>query len=96
MSVAMIVRMQAAEGQAGALKALLVQGRDASRNAEGCESFEIYQSQDARIQFVLVQRWSSTEAHQSNFDANIKGSGHLAKISQLLAKPIERGVFNVV
>ena len=96
MSVAMIVRMQAAEGKAGALKALLVQGRELSRNAEGCESFELYQAKEARSQFVIVQRWSSNEAHQANFETNVKGSGQLAKISQLLAKPIERGVFNLV
>ena len=96
MSVAVIVRMQAAEGQAGALKALLEQGRDFSRKAEGCESFELYQAKEARSQFVMVQRWSSDEAHQANFETNVKGSGHLAKISQLLAKPIERGVFKLV
>ena len=96
MSVTIIVRFQAAEGKATALKELLQQGRDFSRKAEGCESFEVYQAKEARSQFVLVQSWSSDEAHTANFESNVKGSGHLAKISQLLAKPIERALFNVV
>ena len=96
MSVTIIVRFHAAEGRAKALKELLQQGRDFSRESEGCEAFELYQAKEARQSFVMVQRWSSDEAHTANFETKVKGSGHLAKISQLLDKPIERAVFNQV
>ena len=96
MSVTIIVRFHAADGKAKALKELLQQGRDASRESEGCEAFDLYQGKETRQQFVIVQRWSSDAAHMANFDSKIKGSGHLAKISQLLAKPIERAVFNLI
>ncbi len=96
MSVTIIVRFHAADGKAKALKELLLKGRDASRESEGCEAFELYQGKETRQLFVIVQRWSSDEAHMANFESKIKGSGHLAKLSQLLAKPIERAVFNQI
>jgi quinol monooxygenase YgiN len=89
MSVMVIVNFQAAEGKVEALRVLLQQGRDFSLKAKGCEVFDLYQGQDAPHQFVMVQRWTSAEAHDANFEKNVKASGHLDKILPLTAKPIE-------
>ena len=96
MSVMMIVNFQAAEGNAEALRSLLQQGRDISIKAEGCEAFDLYQAQADQNRFVMVQRWVSDQAHHANFEQNIKGSGHLAKIMPLLAKPIDGNLFHAV
>ena len=96
MSVTMIVQFQAADGKAEPLRALLQQGRDFSLKAEGCEAFDLYQRQDDLHQFVMVQRWTSAEAHDANFGKNVKGSGHLDKILPLTAKPIESSLFQAV
>ena len=96
MSVTIIVKFQAGEGKAESLQALLQQGRDFSLKAEGCEAFDLYQQKDDPHQFVMVQRWTSAEAHEANFGKNVKASGHLNKILPLTAKPIESASFKSV
>jgi quinol monooxygenase YgiN len=96
MSVTMIVNFQAAEGNAEPLLALLQQGRDMSAQAEGCEAFEVFQGEDDPNRFVMVERWTSVEAHHANFVATIRGSGHLAKIAPLLSTPIKGGPHRAV
>lgn len=96
MSITMIVNFQAAEGKADALLPLLRQGRDFSLKAEGCEAFSLYQDQDDPNTFVMVERWTSDEAHHTHFQTNVKGSGHLDKILPLLARPIDSRVLQLV
>ena len=88
MSVTVIVKFRAAEGNAEALLALLHQGRDFSLRAEGCEAFDLYQGQDDPHRFAIVERWTSLEAHHANVEQNVKASGHLGKILPLLGEPI--------
>jgi len=96
MSIMMIVNFQAAEGNAEALRSLLQLGRELSLTAEGCEAFDLCQAQSDQHRFVIVQRWASEQAHHASFEKNIKGSGHLAKILPLLAKPIDGNLFHPV
>jgi quinol monooxygenase YgiN len=96
MSVSVIVRFHAAEGKAELLRALLQEGRDFSLRAEGCEAFDVYQNHDAPNKLVMVEHWTSLEAHDANFDKNVKGSGHLSKIVPLLVEPIQSGVYSAV
>ena len=96
MSVTMIVNLQAAEGNAEPLRALLQRARDMSANAEGCEAFEVFQGEGDPNRFVMVERWTSIEAHQANFIANIRGSGHMARIAPLLSAPISGGPHRTV
>ena len=91
-----IVNFEAAEGRAEALLPLLQQGQAFSRNAEGCESFELYRRQDDPRKFVLLERWTSLEAHHANMQRNIVGTGHLAKLLPLLNAPIDNGVIRPV
>ena len=92
MSETVVISFRAADGNADALLQLLQHGRDMSVKAAGCESFELWQSQDQPNRFVMVERWRKIEDHHANFAKNIKGSGQLEKIAALLAEPIHGGV----
>ena len=96
MSVTIVVNFQAAEGNAANLAALLQQGRDFSRKADGCESFEVYQRQDDPNKFMFLEQWTSLDAHHENVAKNVVGSGHLAKITALLTEPPDNGVVKAV
>lgn len=88
MSETFILDFHASAGNAGALLALLQEGRDFSLKADGCEAFDVYQRVDDSHHFVFVERWDSVAAHDANFATNVKGSGHLDKIIPLLSEPI--------
>ena len=47
---------------------LLAQAADGSRSEEGCERFEVYQSESDAQRFLLIERWRTKadwEAHRS-------------------------------
>ena len=96
MSVMVIANFQAAEGKGEGLLPLLQEGRDISRQAEGCEAFDLYQRQDDSHKFVFVERWTSLEAHHANMAHNIVATGHLDKLLPLLSAPIDNGVMRAV
>ena len=96
MSVMVVVNFQASEGNADALLPLLCEGRDISRRADGCESFELYQRGDDRHKFMFLERWSSLDAHHANMANNIVASGHLAQFMPLLIGPPDNGVIELV
>ena len=96
MSVTIVVNFQAAEGNAEQLLALLQQGRDFSRKAEGCESFEVFQRQDDPNKYMFLEQWVSLDAHHENVAKNVIASGHLAKITALLTEPPDNGVVQAV
>ena len=91
-SVNVVVNFQASEGNAERLLLLLREGRDLSKKAEGCESFDLFQRQDDPHKFMFLERWTSIEAHHANMAQNIVASGHLAKMLPLLAGPPDNGV----
>ena len=90
--VTVIVQFRAAAGRADELQALLEHGRDVSRAADGCESFELYRRGDDPDRFVFLERWTSIDAHHANMASNIVATGHLAKIQQVIDGPIDNGV----
>jgi quinol monooxygenase YgiN len=95
-SVDVVINFQASEGNAERLLPLLRIGRDLSRAAEGCESFELFQRQDDQHKFMFLERWTSIEAHHANMVQNIVASGHLAKLLPLLVGPPDNGVIERV
>lgn len=95
-SVTYVVNLQASEGNAEKLLSLLQQGRDFSRKAEGCESFEVFKRKDDPHKLMLLERWTSLEAHQENMAKNVVASGHFEKIQPLLAGPSDNGVIEAV
>ena len=96
MSVTIVVNFQASEGNAEELLALLQQGRDFSRKADGCESFDVFQRQDDPNKFMFLEQWNSLEAHHENVAKNVVASGHLDKIKALLTGPPDNGVVEAV
>ena len=87
MSVTAIYSLQAAEGKAEELVAMLQQGRDFSMTVEGCEGFEVFQGKDDPNMFVMTERWASVEDHQSHFESNVKASGLLERAEALMTEP---------
>jgi quinol monooxygenase YgiN len=96
MSVNVVINFQAAAGRAAELLPLLREGRDISRAAEGCESFELFQREDDEHKFMFVEQWQSIETHHQNMADNIVASGHLARILPLLVGPPDNGVIRRV
>ncbi len=96
MSVNLVVTFQASEGNAERLLPLLREGRDLSRQAEGCEVFDLFRRQDDPHKFMFIERWTSIEAHHANMAQNIVASGHLAKLLPLLVGPPDNGVIESV
>jgi quinol monooxygenase YgiN len=96
MSVDVVINFQASPGRAADLLPLLQEGRDISRTADGCESFELFQRQDDAHKFMFLERWTSIEAHHTNMAENILASGHLARILPLLVGPPDNGVISRV
>jgi quinol monooxygenase YgiN len=96
MSVDVVITFQASEGNAERLLALLREGRDFSRRAEGCEAFELFQRQDDPDKFMFMERWTSIEAHHANMAQNVVASGHLEKLMPLLVGPPDNGVIERV
>ena len=92
MSVNVVINFVAADGKAEDLLAVLREGRDISRAAEGCESFELFQRDDDPRKFMFLEQWASREAHHDNMAQNIVASGHLQKLLPLLEGPIDNGV----
>jgi quinol monooxygenase YgiN len=95
-SVNVVVNFQASNGNIEPLLALLREGRDLSRKAEGCEDFNLFQRQDDPHKFMFIERWTSIDAHHANMAENIVASGHLAKILPLLTGPPDNGVIESV
>jgi quinol monooxygenase YgiN len=87
MSVAVIYEFHAADGRARELLELLRQGRDFGRTVEGCEGFDVYQSNSDPHRFVMIESWISPEAHQSHFEKNVKATGVLDAAMALMARP---------
>ena len=96
MSVDVVINFQASEGNAERLLPLLREGRDISRAAEGCESFELFRRQDDPHKFMFIERWTSIDAHHANMAQNIVATGHLAKLLPLLVGPPDNGVIERV
>lgn len=64
-----------------AIKAVL----EASRQAEGCLVFDVYQQRDAPNAFVVYERWASEQAHQQHL-ATPYTAAFLAQLNGMLAQ----------
>lgn len=96
MSINVVINFQAAEGRAGELLPLLMEGRDISRAADGCESFDLFRREDDDHRFMFLEQWESIETHHENMANNIVASGHLGRILPLLVGPPDNGVITRV
>src|SRR6266536_1707749 len=83
MTVSRIGEVQAKEGLMEDLREFLLSIMPLIKSSEGCESVQLYQSQDDPSKFIMVEVWDSIESHQASVK-NIP-SEKLAEIRPLLA-----------
>jgi quinol monooxygenase YgiN len=88
-SFTLVYDFEARDGKADELLGLLISGRDFGRTVEGCESFEVYQGAEEPHRFVIVETWTSPDAQQAHFEANVVPSGVLDKVGALVVGPIQ-------
>jgi quinol monooxygenase YgiN len=83
MSVSRIGKFQAKEELINEIREFLISIMPGIRSSEGCESVQLYQSQDDPSKFMMIEVWDSVEAHQASV-RNISAE-ELGKIRPLLA-----------
>lgn len=96
MSIKVVINFQALPDKEGELLSLLKEGRDISRSAVGCESFDLFQRKDDETKFMFIEQWSSIDAHHENMAENIVASGHLGRIVPLVVGPPDNGVIQLI
>src|SRR5512145_1918382 len=94
MSVTRIGEMQAKEGFTEALQDFLISIMPMIKSSKGCESVQLYQSQDDTSKFTMIEIWDSTESHQASV-RNIPPE-KLGEIRPLLAGSPSGSYFNLV
>ena len=66
MSVSRIGEMKAKEDLAEELGEFLISIVPGIRLSAGCESVQLYQSQDDPTKFLMIEVWDSIESHQAS------------------------------
>lgn len=94
MSVIRIGEVQAKEELTEKLRDFLMSIMPGISSSEGCESVQLYQSQDDPSKFVMVETWDRIESHQA-FVKNIPPE-KLGEIRPLLAASPSGSYFHLV
>ncbi|MGZ9222430.1 MAG: putative quinol monooxygenase [Anaerolineales bacterium] len=66
MSISRIGEVQAKEGVTEDLREFLISIMPMIRASEGCESVQLYQSQDDPTKFIMIEVWDGIESHQAS------------------------------
>jgi quinol monooxygenase YgiN len=66
MNISRIGEVQAKEGLADELREFLISIMPGIKSSEGCESVQLYQSQDEPSRFMMIEVWDSVESHQAS------------------------------
>jgi quinol monooxygenase YgiN len=66
MSVSRIGEVQAREGLVDELKEFLLSIMPGIKSSEGCDSVQLYQSQEDPSRFMMIEMWDSVESHQAS------------------------------
>ena len=94
MSISRIGEVQAKEGLANELREFLTSIMPGIQSSEGCESVQLYQSQDEPSKFMMIEVWDSIESHQASVK-NIPPE-KLGEIRPLLATSPRGSYFNLI
>lgn len=94
MSITRIGETQAKPELTEALRDFLVSIIPMIKSSEGCESVQLYQSQDDPTRFIVIEIWDSIESHRASVK-NIPPE-MLADIRPLLASPPSGSYFGLV
>lgn len=92
MSVTRINEFVALDGRAGTLKALLRDAAESLALMDSCIEAQVLQSQDDPSRIVVLEVWTSAEAHRAA--AEMIPNERLARVMELLAKPPRGEYFN--
>jgi quinol monooxygenase YgiN len=94
MSIFRIGETQAKPEQIEALRDFLISIMPGIKSSEGCESDQLYQSQDDPTKFTMIEVWDSVESHR----ASVKEIPPelLAQIRPLLASAPTGSYFSLV
>ncbi len=66
MSITRISEFQAKQESIEASRDLLISIMDGIKSSQGCESVQLYQSQDDRTKFAMIELWESIDSHQAS------------------------------
>jgi len=94
MSITRIGETQAKPELTQALRDFLVSIIPMIKSSEGCDSVQLYQSQDDPTRFIMIEIWDSIESHRASVK-NIPPE-KLADIRPLLAFAPGGGYFGLV
>ncbi|MDT0509723.1 antibiotic biosynthesis monooxygenase family protein [Novosphingobium sp. MMS21-SN21R] len=89
-----LYRMTAHESEGPALRAALETLAAQVQRIEGCEGTELLQDCDKPDQFVLLERWTSAEAHKAG--GKLLGKEAFAPVMAALAGPPEAASLNAL
>ena len=95
MSINVVLELQAAEGKAAELIAVLKASLGDTRAREGCEGLTTHQDQDNPNTIVLIERWAS-RANYETYLAWRAGPGAMPAMAGLVAGPPTIRYFNDV
>ena len=94
MSISRIGEVQAKPELTGDLRDFLISIMPIIKSSEGCESVQLYQSQDDPTKFTMIEIWESAESHQASVK-NIPPEKRV-EIRSLLAASPSGGCFGLV
>ena len=94
MSIARIGEVHAKPDRAEELRLFLISIMPMIRSSEGCESVQLYQSDEDPGKFIMIEVWDSTEFHRASVE-NIPAE-KLGEIGPLLATSPSGGYFRLV
>ena len=94
MSVSRIGEVQAKPELIEELRDFLISIMPGIKSSEGCESVQLYQSQDDPSRFMMIEVWDSAESHQASVK-NIPLE-KLSEIRPLLATSPSGSYFNLI
>ena len=94
MSISRIGKVQAKPKLTGDLRDFLISVMPIIKSSEGCESVQLYQSQEDATKFIVIEVWDSVESHQASVK-NIPPE-KLVEIRPLLAASPSGGYYGLV
>ena len=94
MSISRIGEVQAKEELTEELRDFLISIMPGIKSSEGCESVQLYQSQNDPSTFMMIEVWESVESHQASVK-NIPPE-KLGEIRPLLATSPSGSYFKLI
>ena len=94
MSISRIGEIQAKEALIEELREFLISIMPGIQSSEGCETVQLYQSQDDPSKFMMIEVWDRVESHQASV-RNIPPE-KLGEIRPLLATSPSGSYFTLI